>query len=328
MGRAVYIKKGPRHWLAGSLFLAICAGIVWMVWQAVRFMWRHQARTAAALVTLVVGGRIGVENLVLLGVVAAAAAGIWWAWWPVSFARWVANPCRFVWRRGWYRREWRWLTFGCGLAHRHVEHQVLTHSRQVIEVPKLRRVRCSTWVDRLTFRPMVGQTAGQWAKQCDALALSLGARECRIVAPRAGLLRLDVIWGDPLATPQPALPTGDDVDPAAVAVGLREDGQRWTLRLTANHLLVAGVTSAGKSSVLWSLVRGIAPAVHKGTVELWGVDPKGGMEFQPGRPLFTRFAAGDVAAMIELLDAAVATMTARAARYSGPPHPHTRPDGG
>jgi S-DNA-T family DNA segregation ATPase FtsK/SpoIIIE len=316
MGRAVYIKKGPVSWVAGSLFLATCAGVVWAVWQALRWAWRHQARTVAAVTTLVAAAVFGLENVALIAVAAGAGSVIWWAWWPVSFARWVANPARFVWRRGWYRREWRWLAFGCDLGHRHVEHQVLTHSRQVIEVPKLRRIRCSTWIDRLTFRPLVGQTAEDWERQCDALALSLGARECRIVAPRAGLLRLDVVWEDTLAIPVPALPVGDGIDPGGVAVGLREDGEPWTVRLTGNHLLVAGVTSAGKSSVLWSLIRGVAPAVHKGTVELWGIDPKGGMEFQPGRPLFTRFAAGDIATMTQLLEAAVATMTARAARYS------------
>ena len=156
MGRAVYIKKGPGSWIAGSLFLAICAGIVWAVWQAIRWAWRHQARTVAAVTTLVAAAVIGPENVVLIAVVAGAGSVIWWAWWPVSFARWVANPARFVWRRGWYRREWRWLTFGCGLGHRHVEHQVLTHSRQVTDVPKLRRIRCSRWMDRLTFRPLTG----------------------------------------------------------------------------------------------------------------------------------------------------------------------------
>jgi S-DNA-T family DNA segregation ATPase FtsK/SpoIIIE len=148
------------------------------------------------------------------------------------------------------------------------------------------------------------------------MALAMGARECRIVADRPGLLRLDVVWGDPLDMVLPALAVDDGVDLATVPVGLRENGEPWTVQLTANHLLVAGVTASGKSSVLWSLIRSVAPAVHKGTVQLWGIDPKGGMEFQPGRPLFTRFAAGDIEQMTTLLEAAVAMMTARASRYA------------
>src|SRR5688500_12997224 len=127
MGRAVYIKKGPGNWLAGSAFLAVCVGVLWTVWQALRFGWRHQARTVVALATVGVGLLIGVENLALVAVAAGAGAGIWWAWWPVSFARWVGDPCQFVWRRGGYRRNWKLMTFGCGLAHRHSEHPLLTH---------------------------------------------------------------------------------------------------------------------------------------------------------------------------------------------------------
>jgi S-DNA-T family DNA segregation ATPase FtsK/SpoIIIE len=316
MSRAVYISKGPRNWIAGPVLLVMLAGLVWCVREALRFFWRHQARTVAAVVTLVAAVVIGVENLTLVAVVASAGSVIWWVWWPATFARWIANPARYLWRRGRYRREWRWLTFGCGLGHEHTEQDLLWHSRQVVNVSKLRRIRCSTWIDRLTFRPLVGQTVEQWEKRCDALAMALGARECRIVAIRPGLLRLDVVWSDTLRQPLPTLPVTDEVDLAAVAVGLREDGAPWTVRLTGNHLLVAGVMGAGKSSVLWSLIRGIGPAVHKGTVELWGVDPKGGMEFQPGRPLFARFAAGDIGEMISLLQGAVDTMTARAGRYS------------
>jgi S-DNA-T family DNA segregation ATPase FtsK/SpoIIIE len=146
--------------------------------------------------------------------------------------------------------------------------------------------------------------------------MALGALECRVVAERAGFVRLDVVWSDPLATPVPALPVNIGVDLAAVPVGVRENGKAWTLRLLANHLLVAGVTGAGKSSVLWSIIRAIAPAVHAGTVQLWGVDPKGGMEFRPARPLFTRFADGTLEEIAKMLEDLVVVLDARADRYA------------
>jgi S-DNA-T family DNA segregation ATPase FtsK/SpoIIIE len=80
------------------------------------------------------------------------------------------------------------------------------------------------------------------------------------------------------------------------------------------HLLLAGVTESGKSSVLWSLLRGLAPAIRDGTVVVWVLDPKGGMELGPGEALFARFCAEDFEAMADMLDEAVAVMQARTRR--------------
>lgn len=54
-------------------------------------------------------------------------------------------------------------------------------------------------------------------------------------------------------------------------------------------IFVAGATGAGKGSVVWSILAGLAPAVHAGVVRLWVVDPKGGMEFGAATALFDRF---------------------------------------
>jgi len=42
--------------------------------------------------------------------------------------------------------------------------------------------------------------------------------------------------------------------------------------------------------VLWSLLRGLAPEIRDGRVAVWAIDPKGGMELGPGRPMYVRFA--------------------------------------
>jgi S-DNA-T family DNA segregation ATPase FtsK/SpoIIIE len=93
------------------------------------------------------------------------------------------------------------------------------------------------------------------------------------------------------------------------------------LRVIGTHLLIAGATGSGKGSVLWSLLRGVAPAIRNGTVAVWAIDPKGGMELAPGRALFTRFCSDDFATMAELLEEAVAVMRDRARRLAGVPLP-------
>ncbi|MDT3440969.1 FtsK/SpoIIIE domain-containing protein [Pseudofrankia sp. BMG5.37] len=126
----------------------------------------------------------------------------------------------------------------------------------------------------------------------------------------------------PAAMPAPVRPArrtsrlAGGVDLSAVPVGRREDGGRWLLPLAGSHVLVAGATGAGKGSVLWAIVRALAPAVRAGLVEIWAVDPKGGMELAGGAPLFARF-AWDPVAIADLLDEAAERMTRRAGRLRG-----------
>ena len=102
------------------------------------------------------------------------------------------------------------------------------------------------------------------------------------------------------------------VDLAAVPVGRHEDGDHWTLRLLGTHVLVAGATGAGKGSILWSLFNGTAPAITAGTLEVWALDPKGGMELRPGAPLFTRFEDGSAEQMCLVLEQLVGVKDVRA----------------
>src|SRR5690606_10315898 len=101
----------------------------------------------------------------------------------------------------------------------------------------------------------------------------------------------------------------------AIPVGLLEDGTVCTLRLEGNHLLIAGLMGSGKGSVLWSIVRGVCPAIPEGFVQLWAVDPKGGQERYPGRAMFHAYADECPEAMVELLELLVEVMEARAKRY-------------
>jgi len=120
---------------------------------------------------------------------------------------------------------------------------------------------------------------------------------------------------DPFAVPIPALPVGGEVDLAGLPVGRCEDGTPWRLRLAATHVLIAGATGSGKGSVIWSLIRALLPAICAGWVQVWAIDPKR-MELSFGRALFHRYAC-HAAAMVELLEAAVAEMHDRAGQFGG-----------
>lgn len=120
---------------------------------------------------------------------------------------------------------------------------------------------------------------------------------------------------DPLAVVvrPPDLP--EHVDLAALPMGMREDGTPWLVRLAGRHILIGGASGAGKGSVLWSLIRAVSPGVADGSVRLWGIDPKGGMELGRGRPVFEKFAT-DANDALTVLDSAVAFMRGRSKRYA------------
>jgi S-DNA-T family DNA segregation ATPase FtsK/SpoIIIE len=151
-----------------------------------------------------------------------------------------------------------------------------------------------------------------------------------------------VLWllvRDPLVRLVRPFPSGPDVDLAGLPVAVGEDGLTHRLRLLGTHLLIVGATGSGKGSVLWSLIHALAPAVQAGTVALWVVDPKGGMELAGGRGLFARFCHGapdeqqdgrtavDVVshelAYAEVLEDAVCVMRNRQAALRGVTRLHT-----
>ncbi|OKI22594.1 FtsK/SpoIIIE domain-containing protein [Streptomyces sp. CB03911] len=119
----------------------------------------------------------------------------------------------------------------------------------------------------------------------------------------------------------PSEPVGTPVGWASVEIGTREDGSPWRLRLHGTHVLVAGVTGAGKGSVLWGVVRGLLPAVALGLVQIWALDPKR-MELSFGVSLFAKYAS-DPERMVELLEDAVERMQERARSFAGLVRSHT-----
>jgi S-DNA-T family DNA segregation ATPase FtsK/SpoIIIE len=172
-----------------------------------------------------------------------------------------------------------------------------------------------------------GQTVEQWTAAAPVLRTTFGLIDLRARTGRRDReLELRCIHADPLRRPLPLPSPATPPDLAAVPVGRREDGDELRLSLWrpgrgATHWLIGGETGAGKGSVLWSLLAGVAPLIHSGAVRVWGADPKGGMELGAAAGLFTRLVWGEPSAdaawqepLVVLLEDAVRGMQLRAAR--------------
>jgi S-DNA-T family DNA segregation ATPase FtsK/SpoIIIE len=170
-----------------------------------------------------------------------------------------------------------------------------------------------------------------------ALALATLAlprvREVAHVRARRAAFRAAGLVVDPLRWQvRPRRPV-DPVDLSALHLGRRDNGDPvpfalWRPGRGSTHLLVAGVTGAGKGSAVWSLLSEVGPAIRDGLVSVWGIDPKGGAELGGGEPLFDRFVCGGSTtgvpwqtAIADLLDEAVAGMQARLASMRDPQRP-------
>jgi S-DNA-T family DNA segregation ATPase FtsK/SpoIIIE len=157
-------------------------------------------------------------------------------------------------------------------------------------------------VDRVQARMLAGQTVDDWGKVSDRLCQTFGAMDCRVrsVRGRPHEVELAFLIEDPLAREvQPCYAT-DDL--AALPVALQEDGEWYQLNLVGTHVLLVGATRAGKSSALWSILNQLRSNVHDGTVQIWALDPKGGMELALGASMFHRFVYGttDIGVAFEL----------------------------
>ena len=254
-----------------------------------------------------------VAGAIVLAVVLAVTVALR-VFWPKQFARLVSGPWHSAQTEGRYRHEWGRVVDLCGLA-KDLDGRTLR--------PELLRVQVGSVSDRLLVRMVTGQSITDYERACPELAASLNGHLARIWADDPGRIWLEVIRADALAGVVPAQPIPDMVTVDQVTVGVQEDGGPWRLPLLGTHVFVAGVQGAGKGSVIWSVLRGLAHPIHQGTVHVWAVDPKGGMELAFGCPLFTRFARLSSMEMVELLEDAVMVMDMRCARLAGHTRMHT-----
>ncbi|HEY9412281.1 MAG TPA: FtsK/SpoIIIE domain-containing protein [Jiangellaceae bacterium] len=328
------VKVSLGAWLAGWLFSL--AGRLLLA------LARRPLVLASVVAVVMVANVVGDVGLGVTLAVLAVIAGlavVWWRLHAASFRRLLAWKLRAWWRKVWvYRREWAEVMAGLSLIQRRKGADDL--------VPELVRVRCTATVDVLRVRLLPGQVLSDFATHANRLAQTFQALDCRVRSlPRrkGGASRVVELWfliADPLTDTVAVFQPPAKPRLSALPVALGEDGLTWNLRLLATHWLIVGATGAGKGSVLWSIIRSLGHAVASRTVELWVIDPKGGMELAFGRRLFTRFSYGqptdpdaDTAqdrgkrrayevAYAELLEDAVRVMGQRQARLMGRTRTH------
>ncbi len=334
MGGTPHGQQAPVRLNTAKVHVPLTA--VLAAWAGRRFVasgwWliRHPLAVVAALVFLamwwVTLTRGPLPALALSSVVTVVLLA-WRRLHPTSFTTVLACRARGMWlATTCYRYMWQPAMVTTGLA-------VRVDGTQY--VPRLVCVRSTGTVDVVRVRMLPGQTLTDWAANAPRLAQTFGAIDCRVrsVPNRVQDLALWFLSCDPLTDPVPPFApqiSCDGLDLTALPVAMGEDGQVCQLRLLGAHLLVVGATGAGKGSVIWSLVAALAPGIRDGLVQVWAVDPKGGMELAPGQALFTRFVYGDPdgGALYELdfahvLEDAVFVMRRRQAALRGLTRLHT-----
>ncbi len=264
-------------------------------------MVRHPVTTAACVAlgaVWLVAGLLG-----LLGLVSTTAASLmlWRRLRPSSFRRVVVSRGRAALV---YRRRWQPAMVTCGLA-------VQAEDREYL--PQIRKVVSGEYTDRLLVDLLSGQCPDDFEAQASQLAHTFEALRVRVRVDRPGRVWLEFTQKDPLTATIPALEPAEPVDLHGLVIGRHEDGQPWRVSLRGGHTLVAGATGSGKGSVIGSLLQAMGPDIRSGRVQVWALDPKGGMELTPAARLFHRFAY-ESAAMVDLLEEAVAVMRANAER--------------
>jgi len=299
--------------LAGWLGRRAGRGVVWLCRRPARL---GAVAAAAGLLWARAAWGPGPTAAGLGGLVAVLL--VWAVAHPASFDPVLGLRARGALRAAWvYRRNWQPALATAGLT---------IDAGRAEYLPELRSVRSTREVDRLLVRMLPGQRVADYADAADRLAVTFGVLDVRAASTaRRGWVELSAIVRDPLTAPVPVPTPAEPVDLRAVEVGRTDAGDPFTLPVLWSHLLVAGETGAGKGSVLWSLLLGLAPAIRDRLVRVWAIDPKGGMELAAGGPLFDRFVYGGPTAdgapwqagIADLLDDAVRAMQARAARLRG-----------
>ena len=296
--------------LAASPIIAVVV-VVTVVVGTARRVWRYPVFLIGGMVLAGLGVDYSGWAPVWLAAGLAVAGGSWaWAH-PDSFDRIAARQVRSEWRRARiYAWPWKRVMLFSQLTKHTGHHQRHTH------YPTLRRVRADGWRDRVSVTLLHGQCADTYAVHAAELANSFRAGACRVRVDRPRRIWLDFVHTDPLvqSIAVPSLAELDtSVDLARVVIGRTETDRPWVLRLADRHILVAGVSDAGKSSVMWAVLRVLAPWIRAGLVQVFGIDPKGGMELGRAEGLFHKLVCTNGAEAVALLEH-VATVTRQRAQ--------------
>ncbi len=232
-----------------------------------------------------------VPTLLTTGIGVLAAIGVGLTWRAVdapTFDRFAGRLVRAWWRRWFvYYRKWQVVTSNTGLT--------TVDKHGTTRAPRIRRVRSSWCWDSVTVRMTPAQEQKDFEQVLGRLANTYRARTASLRTLKPGLVSLDFQRFEPfddMFIPLASLPESTaDVDLSKLVIGKDQYGRDYAIDLvTQLHILFAGTTGSGKGSWMWGLFRALAPMIKEGSVRLWVIDPKGGMEFGAGRAMFHRFA--------------------------------------
>jgi S-DNA-T family DNA segregation ATPase FtsK/SpoIIIE len=285
----------------------------YLFWLAILF----PAISVPAFISLAVMACYGVGAGMLTAAGLGAFYGLWASLDPPSFESWIAQPMRQRFQMWWrYTRTWESVCALNGLTARHQDRTL---------IPLLRSVWIGTHTDVIDLHVVTGQSVADWQKRTRELAAAWRADQLTIRPTAPGEIRITITRYDfltrPVRLPPPTI--GASVDLSAVPVGITDTHQWWRVPVLGHHLLIAGATGAGKGSVLWSLIAGLAPLVKTGRVRLCAIDPKGGMELGAGAALFSAFSHDATDTTLDVLRALVTLMHERANRLRGHTRLHT-----
>ncbi|MDO3110508.1 FtsK/SpoIIIE domain-containing protein [Mycobacteroides abscessus] len=297
----------------GEIFIAVLSGIGKLLWWGIRFPLLGIPVAVALGMAIWQGANAGF----LTGLGFIALYTLWGVLDEDSFQWWVIDPpTQYFLRWSRYLCRWEKVCTACGLT-------VKVGERHL--VPAVLGIGIGKHTDILNVRVVTGQSITNWQRQSEALAAAFKADRITIAATTPGELRITIMRGDvlaePVALPRPVV--GANVNLSAIPVGVTENHGVWRVPILGHHILVAGATGAGKGSVLWSLIAGLAPDIKTGRVRLCVIDPKGGMELGAGEPMFSFFAHDATGQTLELLRALVALMHERANQLRGHARLHT-----
>ena len=284
-------------------------------WWVIRCLPHLALVLLAATVLALAGGHL------LTGSGSGVGLGFLLAWPRLGWSSWLEVSDRATNRA--HRRFWVGNATACGLSVHHPG-----QGREGRTVPHLLRrgTTCRGGVARLRFRLAAGQTLDDVDRAAPALASLLGGHSVRVAADGPTRAVVTLALRDLLVHPTHTPPPTETVAPGchplgSVALGRTLTGDPWTADARA-HTLVAGMTGAGKASVMWSLLIALGPSVRAGTVRLVGVDLKAGMELTHAQKMFSALATTPEQA-VAILEREADLLAKRADAMAGVERSHT-----
>jgi S-DNA-T family DNA segregation ATPase FtsK/SpoIIIE len=265
----------------GKLLVALIKLLVKLLAFTVVQAFRHP-RTVGGMAAVTAAMSFLGWQACVTGLAALMVSGsVWKQLHPASWNRTAGTWLRNWYRRWWsYRRVWVDTMVRCGLS--------VETPKGETEVGRLVKVSTTPYWDRLRVRLAVGQELGDFRAAGERLRTAFQAERVAVCEIRPALVGVDVMHRDPfrhVPVPATALPANTaEVDFTAVPIGLTEFLEPLTVSVVGGHLAVAGTSGAGKASVAWNILRGLAPAIADGTVRPVFIDPKG-QELRQGRAL-------------------------------------------